>query len=58
MDIHHYDLKCARITGKTGSKVISEGETWRWQRYNSNLNAMLDNYSQSLFIHDNFIKEL
>ena len=23
MDIHHYDLKCARITGKTGSKVIS-----------------------------------
>ena len=57
------DLKCASMTGKTRSKVISMGIVPVKVQHGDGKDmittyAMLDNCSQGSFMHDNLVKEL
>ena len=57
------DLKCASMTGKTGSKVISMCIVPVKVKHGDGKDmittyAMLDNSSQGSFIHDSLVKEL
>ena len=57
------DLKCASMTGKTGSEVISMCIALMKVKYEDDKDtittyAMLDNCSQGSFSHDNLVKEL
>ena len=57
------DLKCASMTGKTGSKVISVCIVPVKVKHGNGKDmltayAMLNNCSQGYFIHDNLVKEL
>ena len=57
------DLKCASMTRKTGSKVISMCIVPVKVKHEDGKDtittyAMLDNFSQGSFIHDNLVKEL